>query len=274
MQRRAGERATGAFLAAAAGLFALTLLTELPVMEGPRGAARDLVTPAEAAMSGVASLGGDVLGLFGDIQSLRTTDQRLAADNLALRRQLAEAQAATSENAQLRRALAFERTFGHRIQAAEVIARGPEPLARTLTIDRGSSDGLQPGMVVASSGGLVGRLIQVSPHSAVVQTLADPSSRVNAYDAVSGLEGTVIGGGTTLTMELPARANAVLKPGEWVLSSGVGSTYPRGLVVGQVASFRRQDTATLEYAQLAWPDDYSALSLVMVITDYRSPLQP
>lgn len=274
MQRRAGERATGAFAVAAAGLFVLTLLSDLPVMEGPRGAARGLITPAEAAMTGLLNLGGDVFGVFGDISSLRQQNGRLAAQNAELRGQLAQAQAALAENDQLRRALAFERSYGHKLQPAQVIARSPEPLARTLTIDRGSADGLADGMIVASPAGLVGRLQSVGSHSAIVLTLADPSSRVNAYDAATGLEGTVIGGGTTLTMELPARANTVLKTGDWVLSSGVGGSYPRGLVVGQVASFANQDASAVQYAQLAWPDDYSSLSLVLVITDYRSPLQP
>lgn len=274
MQRRAGERATGAFLAAAAALCTLTLLTDLPALQGPRGAARGLLSPAEAAMTGLAGLGGDVFGIFGDIASLRHQNAQLTSQNAQLRRRLAQAQGALTENQQLRRALAFEQTYGHSVRPAQVIARSPEPLARTLTIDRGSADGLAPGMVVASPAGLVGRLVSVASHSAIVQTLADPASRVNAYDAATSLEGTVIGGGTTLTMELPARANTVLKPGDWVLSSGVGGSYPRGLVVGQVTSFQSQDTAALEYAQLAWPDDYSSLSLVLVITDYRSPLQP
>jgi rod shape-determining protein MreC len=274
VQPRAGERATGAFAAVAAALFLLTLLSDLPVMEGPRSAARGLVTPAEAAMTALAGVGGDVFGVFGDIAGLRRDNSQLAAQNAQLRRRLAEAQGALSENEQLRRALAFERSYGHRVQPAQVIGRSPEPLARTLTIDRGSADGLADGMIVSSPAGLVGRLVSVSSHSAQVLTIADPSSRVNAYDAVTGLEGTVIGGGTSLTMELPARANTVLKPGDWVLSSGVGGSYPRGLVVGQVASFRNQDAAAVEYAQLAWPDDYSSLSLVLVITDYRSPLQP
>ena len=114
--------------------------------------------------------------------------------------------------------------------------------------------------------------MELSPHSAVVQTLADPQSRVNAYGALSGLEGTAMGDGSRLTMQLPARPNASLKPGEWVLSSGVGGTFPRGLVVGQVVSFQAQAAATLQYAQLAWPDDYSSLDLILVITDFRSPL--
>jgi rod shape-determining protein MreC len=274
VQRRAGERATGAFIAAAAGLCALTLLTDLPPLAGPRGAAHGLVSPAEAAMSGLANLGGDVLSIFGDISALRRQSSALQSQNAQLRRQLAEAQGALSENAQLRKALAFEKTYGHQVKPAQVIARSAEPLARTLTINRGSADGLLPGMVVVSPAGLVGHLVSVSSHSSIVLTLADPQSRVNAYDAASQLEGTVIGGGTTLTMQLPARANTVLRPGDWVLSSGVGGTYPRGLVVGQVAGFRNQDTAAVQYAQLAWADDYSSLSLVLVITDYRSPLQP
>ena len=274
MESRPGERAGGPFLAAAAALVALTLLTELPWLQGPRGAARGAIAPAEAAMSALAAGAEDVFGLFGDIATLRAQEGALATENASLRGRLAAASGAVRENDQLRRALAFERTYGHRMVAAEVIARSPEPLSRLLTIDRGTADGVQPGMVVASPAGLVGRVIDATSHSAQVQTLADQGSRVNAYGAGSGLEGTVFGGGDALTMSVPTRPNVVLRSGEWVLTSGVGGTYPRGLVVGQVTVFHRQDAASVEQADLAWPDDYSSLSLVLVITDFRSPLQP
>lgn len=274
VRARTGERSTGAFLAAGAALLALTLLTELPVFAGPRGALRGVLTPAEAAMSALAAGAGDAAGVFGDIASLRSENARLRSQNADLRRQVAIASASLVENEQLRRALAFERTYGHRVVAASVIARSPEPLSRSMTIDKGSADGLQTGMVVASPAGLVGRIVETSPHSSLIQTLADPQSRVNGYGALSGLEGTAYGDGMQLTMQVPARPDAVLRPGEWILSSGVGGTYPRGLVVGQVVSFQRQAAAALQYAQLAWPDDYSSLALVLVITDYRSPLLP
>ena len=274
MEGRTGERATGRFLAAAAALVVLILLSDLPVAAGPRGLVRGALAPFEVVMTAVAGAAGDVLGVFGDIASLRSQQDRLRAENQALRRQLAEAQAATHENDALRRALNFERTYGHAMVTAQVIARSPEPLARGLTLDRGTADGIRPGMVVASPAGLVGRVIDASPHSARVMTLADPLSRVNAYGARSGLEGTVSGGGESLEMDLPARANAVLAKGEWIHTSGVGGTYPRGLVVGQVTSFAHQDTATVEQAELAWPEDYSALSLVLVITDFRSATAP
>jgi rod shape-determining protein MreC len=274
VRARTGDRATGVFFALAAVLFALTLLTELPPLAKPRELLRGAVAPAEGAMSALAAGAADVAGVFGDIASLRSANQRLAAENAALRAQLAQASAAVRENGELRGALAFEKTYGHRVVAASVVARSAEPLARALTIDKGSADGLQLGMVVASPAGLVGRIVELSPHAALVQTLADPQSRVNAYGALSGLEGTAMGNGGTLTMQVPARPNAALKPGEWVLSSGVGGTYPRGLVVGQVVSFSNQASATLQYAQLAWPVDYSSLDLVLVITDFQSPLAP
>ena len=274
MRARTGDRATGVFLALAAALLALTLITELPPLARPRAYLRGAVAPAEALMSGVAALAGDVGGVFGDIATLRAADARLSAENAALRRQLAEASATVRENDELRRALAFEKTYGHHVVAASVVARSAEPLSRELTLDKGSADGLRAGMVVASPTGLVGRIVETSSHSALVQTLADPQSRVNAYGALSGLEGTVMGDGASLTMQVPARPDVVLKPGEWVLSSGVGGTYPRGLVVAQVVSFSNQAAATLQYAQLAWPADYSSLDLVLVITDFQSPLAP
>lgn len=274
MKARTGDRATGVFLALAATLLALTLLTELPPLAKPRALLRGAVAPAEGLMTGLAGIAGDVGGVFGDIASLRAADQRLSAQNAQLRRRLAEASATVRENDELRRALAFEKTYGHHVVAAGVVARSAEPLSRSLTIDKGSADGLEAGMVVSSPAGLVGRIVETSPHSSLVQTLADPQSRVNAFGALSGLEGTVMGDGSTLTMQVPARPDSVLKPGEWVLSSGVGGTYPRGLVVGQVVSFQKQAAATLQFAQLAWPADYSSLDLVLVITDFHSPLTP
>ncbi|HEX6489200.1 MAG TPA: rod shape-determining protein MreC [Candidatus Dormibacteraeota bacterium] len=274
VRARTGERSTGAFLLAASALIALALITDLPAMAGPRGALRGILAPPEAVMSALAAGAGDVAGVFGDIASLRSANGRLRAENADLRRQVALGSAAARENDQLRRALAFEKTYGHKVVAASVIARSPEPLSRSLTIDKGSSDGLSAGMVVASPAGLVGRIVETSSHSALIQTIADPQSRVNGYGALSGLEGTVLGDGVQLTMQVPARPDSGLKPGEWVLSSGVGGTYPRGLVVGQVVSFQPQAAATLQYATLAWPDDYSSLDLVLVITDFQSPVAP
>src|SRR6267378_313441 len=63
--------------------------------------------------------------------------------------------------------------------AAQVIGRGPDSFSRTMQIDRGTADGVHPGMVVGTGAGLLGRVREAGPHAAIVQTLGDPQSRVN-----------------------------------------------------------------------------------------------
>jgi rod shape-determining protein MreC len=265
---RSESRATRLFVTIAVVTALLTLVTQLPALNGPRGTVRGLAAPVTAVLSGALDRAGDGLAVLGDAAKLRSDNQRLAADNRALRQRLALLEAAGKENAELRKALAFERSFGHKLLAAEVIARSPDGLSRTVTIDRGRSDGVQPGMVVVNGSGLVGRVLEAGAHSAGIQTLVDAQSRVNAYTAVSGLEGTVIGQGGPLQMTVLAKPGVAARPGEWALTSGIGGTYPRGILVGQVAEFHRRDSATLETADLAPAIDFGTLSMVLVITDW------
>ncbi len=272
MQRGARQRSTGAFLAVCAGCAALALLTEVPFVQGPRDAARGIVGPPEAAMAAIAGAGTQALSIFGDISRLNAANHALEADNAALRAQVARLQAAGQENDQLRKSLAFEHTFGHAMVTAGVIGWSPDPAARAVVIDRGAADGVRPGMVVAGAGGLVGLVTAVARHSASVRTLADSDSRVNVYGAASGLDGTLIGGPGAFAMQVHPQPGHFLARGEWVLTSGIGGTYPRGIPVGRVMTFQRSDAATMETATVAWAEAYTSLATVLVITDYRNPL--
>jgi rod shape-determining protein MreC len=114
----------------------------------------------------------------------------------------------------------------------------------------------------------VGRVREVSAHSAAVQTVADPLVRVNAYLVKSGLEGTVSGGQGPLHMDVQPRADVVGTSGEWALTSGIGGGYPRGIPVGQVTRFDRRAASTVQYADLAWANDLAQLASVLVVTDF------
>ena len=267
--RRAQSRSSGAFAGIAVGLLALVFLTQLPFAAGPRGYVKGAVAPLTVLTSGVIDWAGGGLAVVTEASRLRADNQRLAADNAALRRQVAELQAAAQENADLRKALDFEKTFGHKTVTAGVIGRAPDGLTRSLTIDRGSSAGIAVGMVVVGGAGLVGRVSEVSPSTATIQTLVDAASRVNAYTSGSGLEGTVIGEGGPLSMEVLPQPGVVVAPGEWVLTSGIGGLYPRGILVGQVAQFHRRDSATVETADLAPAVDFGNVATVLVVTDFK-----
>lgn len=266
--RRAQQRPTGLFLTLTVCFALAALLFQLPLLSGPRAALRGTLAPLEAGASALESAAAAPAQVLGDIATLKSENGRLNADNAALRAQVAQLQAAGRENSDLRRELSFERSFGHRMVAAQVIGRGPDVFSRTLTLDRGTADGLRPGMVVVTGAGLVGRLKEVGPHSASVQTVADPSIRVNSYTVKSGLEGTVSGGTGPLRMEIQARPDAAAEVGEWALTSGVGGLYPRGIPVGQVIRYDRRDSAPVVTADLAWANDLSSLSSVLVVSDF------
>jgi rod shape-determining protein MreC len=265
---RSQSRSTGLFITLCASMLLLAMLSEQAWAAGARGAAKSVLAPLEAAMTQAAGNVDRVTSVFGDISTLRAENQRLRAADEALRRQVVELDAAAKENATLRQALDFERSFGHRMVAAQVVGRGPDGFSRTLEVDRGTADGVQPGMIVTTGAGLVGRVREAGPHGAIVQTLEDPQSRVNVFLSKTGLQGTVTGGPTALQLEIEHSLGITATSGEWALTSGVGGGYPRGLVVGELASVTHRDSSTSDQALLAWVNDPASLTLVLVITDF------
>jgi rod shape-determining protein MreC len=205
---------------------------------------------------------------FGDTAALRARNQQLAQQNAELQRQVAELQADGLDNAALRAALDFQRSYGHATVAAEVVERGPDGFSSAVLIDRGSADGVRAGMIVVTGAGLVGRVVEVGQHAAMVETLADPRTRVNAFLSRSGLEGTVSGGPGMLAMDIDPRFGAAPESGEFAITSGVGGGYPRGLVIGQLSAVDHQAAATLDYASVMWVNDLASLSVVLVVTDF------
>ncbi len=268
LERRTRPRSTGLFLTLCASMLLLAMITQQPWAAGLRGEAKALLEPLESAMTAVSDRVSEITAGFWDVAGLRAQNQRLADENAALRRQVVELQAAGLDNAALRQALDFERSYGHATVPAQVVGRGPDGFSASLEIDRGLADGVRPGMVVVTGAGLVGRVGEAGQHAAVVQTLADPESRVNAFLSKSGLEGTVTGGPNAFTMDIDPRFGAAPATGEYAITSGVGGGYPRGLLIGQLTSVDHHDAATLDHASVAWVNDPAAIGFVLVITDF------
>lgn len=258
----------GRYLLTAATLLALVLISSAPPLAGPRALLRGQLVPFESAAGGLERAIGAPAAYLADAGRLHSDNRSLQDQNGRLRAQVAQLQAAGRENDELRRALDFERSFGHRLVSAQVVGRGPDAFSRTLTIDRGSADGVRPGLVVTTGYGLVGRVGEASAHAATIDTVADPSMRVNSYTVKTGLDGTVSGGPGPLRLELQARADTAAIPGEWVLTSGIGGGFPRGIPVGQVIRVAGHASAVTELADLAWANDLRSITMVLVITDF------
>ena len=147
--------------------------------------------------------------------------------------------------------------------AAAVIGSGASPDFRTITIDKGSADGLRPDMAVISPGGVVGRVITPSARAAKVQLLIDRNAGAAALVERSRAQGVVEGTGGNLRMNYVS-GTADVKVGDVLITSGIEGIYPKGFVIGQIESIER---GAGEFSNIVIRPavDFSSLEAVLVV---------
>jgi rod shape-determining protein MreC len=215
---------------------------------------------------GSSSLIGGVRTSWDDYLAL----QSVRSDNEQLRREVAQLQVALQQQ----RALAQQsRTLVELLQlreqtpletvAAAVIAGSASPDFRTLTIDKGSADGLRPDMAVIAPAGVVGRIITPSARAAKVQLLIDRNAAAGVIVERSRAQGVVEGTGGSLRLNYLS-GTADVKTGDVVSTSGIDGIYPKGFVVGQIESVER--TAGSFGTIVVRPTvDFSSIEAVLVV---------
>lgn len=158
----------------------------------------------------------------------------LKAQNDELRARLAELEEARQENDRLRQLVAFAEEQHLAQLGARVIGRPTSAWEGAIVIDRGSADGVQPGMPVIAPQGLVGQIETVSNRAASVRLITDGQSGVAAMIQRTRAIGVVRGSiDRTLTMEYVDKAQ-MPQVGDVVITSGLGGVYPKGIVIGDV----------------------------------------
>ena len=214
----------------------------------------------------------------GETSELRQQNELLRTENALLRSQLIELQEQQKDFTTLEALLKVARTrIGNNYLAAMVIGRDPSPFMLYVYINQGSNSGLRRGMPVLTDQGLAGRVVAMSADAAEIQLITDSNSAVNVRLPESGADAMLVGSVTgDVTLEMIPQEVEV-KPGELILTSGLGGTYPPNLLVGQVVSVRKLDTALFQSAAVQPVVDFTDLRWVLVITDFTpidlSPLQ-
>ncbi len=215
-----------------------------------------------SAVHGVRSFWGNYVGLRG-----------ARAENEGLRKQVADLEIRLQEQ----RTLALRATRLQELMdlkantalptiAADVIAGNPNPGMRTVTIGRGTADGVQADMAVIAPGGVVGRVIGTpAAHAARVQLLIDRYAAAGAVTERARAGGMVVGveRDPPLSMDLVSN-QADVKAGDAVVASGVDGIYPKGFKIGHVETSERgarlYRTITIRPAV-----DFSSLDEVLVV---------
>ncbi len=214
-----------------------------------------------------------------DIASLRQQNAQLEAQLSQSQAQVIELQQQLSEAQVLYSLLGFARDNPeNRYVASTVIGREYSPLLQLVYIDHGSDDGLRRGMPVVTQQGLVGRVDAVTATAARILLVTDASSAVNVRLQSTQTEAILTGSiSGDLTVDMVPQ-DITIKPGELIVSSGLGGSFPENLVVGQVISVRRRENDLFQTASIQPVVDFSNLKVVLVITNFKpvdiTPLVP
>lgn len=188
---------------------------------------------------GTASMVNGVSNIWRNYIALRG----VRAENDALKRRVAELEVALQqEHALAARSQELQRLMDLKSQAtvptlaAEIIAGNPDPVMRTVTIDRGSADGIQADMAVIAPGGVVGRVIgPVATHASRVQLIIDRNAAAGALIERTRAGGMIVGAEANPPLRMDLVSNlADVKPGDNVVASGVDGIFPKGYLIGRV----------------------------------------
>jgi rod shape-determining protein MreC len=171
---------------------------------------------------------------------------RLEREREEARLQTARATELARENDRLRAQLGLPRQLPWRLKLASVVARDPANWWRSIQIDAGLRDGVTTNCPVFTAEGLVGRVSETGwTHSRVV-LLGDPDCRVSAMIEETRDTGVIAPSSSSpldnIMVDLGFLSrNSALRPGQRVVTSGLGGIFPKGLYIGQIVDHRSVD---------------------------------
>ncbi len=206
----------------------------------------------------------------------------LVDENVALKERVAELEAQIYDARELEEAYAWLSDFldlkvahtDFSMMHATVTGRESGNYASVLTLDVGYGAGIRRNMPVITSVGIVGRVTEVGYNWCKVTTIVESQSAVGAViertDDMGIAEGKFELSADGLCELSYLSADADVEVGDRVLSSGYGSVYPRGLVIGYVEEVGVNPYTRGLQVKVRCAVDFSALTDVMIITDYTS----
>jgi rod shape-determining protein MreC len=223
-----------------------------------------LISAQVNSRSGVPVLETVTFGIFSEIQRLvfgassgvrnvwtgYVGLRRVKVENDSLKQQLSDAQIALqAQRALADRARGLEQLLELRDRttlqtaAAQIIGAAATPEFRTVTIDKGTADGLKTDMAVIAPAGVVGRVVVSTVRAAKVQLLIDRNAAAGAIIERSRAQGVVVGGGDgRLLLEYMSEGFDVAV-GDDVVTSGIDGIYPKGFVIGKVDEVEKSGAA-------------------------------
>ena len=238
--------------------------------------ANTIASPFRSAYTAVAEWFNDKQKYYRDYTDLEEENRRLRQQIAQMEADVRQGQLDSEENARLRDLLGLQEErpdLTEDIVLATITEHAVTNWTASLTVSRGTNDGLEVGdCVMDENGNLVGTVSAVGTNWATILTLVDTDTSIGAQVFRTGELGVAQGnfalmGQDRLRLDyLPAECE--LLGGDLVVTSGLGGFYPAGLVIGSVEEVQLDDSGAASYAVLVPAVDFDALQQVVILRSY------
>lgn len=214
--------------------------------------------------------------LFESVNNLQDTyeeNQRLKREIDRIYETQAEVSVLREENQRMQEELELQSTLtDYRTISGTVLSRSPDSWVDQIIVDRGTRDGVEEGMSVMSGNGLIGRVTEANPTSSKVVLLSNLEQSSNQVSAEivtdeEVIHGLVAGYDTEREQLIMNQitSTAEIQEGEQVITSGLGGTIPRSLVIGTVVEVTMDSHGLAQQVYIDPAADFDHLRFVTII---------
>jgi rod shape-determining protein MreC len=192
------------------------------------------VTPLEKALVWTQTATGNVWHNYFYLRGVRAENRSLKAQIERMSLEQVRMSQDADQARRLQALLAFKEQFISQTMAAQVIGSSGSEQSRSVFIDKGHNDGIQPDMAVITADGVVGKVLHVYRSTSLVLLIDDQTSGVGAILDKTRVQGILRGTPSGEVVLEKVMSDETVPPGELVLTSGGDGVFPKGLLVGHV----------------------------------------
>ena len=260
---------TKAFIICAAIALVLVLIPTVLSAAGRtdilRSAAVTVAKPFSWCATQVAEAVNGFTSIFTDYDELKAENEKLKEELESLRDAPYNAEVVQNENEWLKQYLNFNNEHPEFVLTdARIIARESGNFATVLTLNRGKAHGIKKNMPVIAPEGLFGYVSEVGIDWCRVRTVVETASSVGVYTDRTGATGVVEGdlelrdGGKCRMTYIEADAD--IRVGDKVYTSGEGSIYPSGLLLGTISAIEADEASRTLVAEITPAVDFTDIN--------------
>lgn len=225
----------------------------------------EIIGPFQTAISKVSNFVDGFWGKYVALLHIREENEQLRQELQQYKTANIEYREAVATNVRLKKLLELKESLPPPTLTAEIVGKDPSLWFRTLTINRGSSDGVHKGMPVVTVEGVVGQILTSSPNYSKVLLATDPNSAIDVITQKTRVQGIVKGLGRDAFALHYVLKSAEVEKDDYVLTSGLGGVFPKGLMVGKVSEIKKSRRGMFQNIEIEPAVDFSQLEYLIII---------